>query len=161
MFTVAVINLQLLLLNSETPLQEMGSYVFQERGCKDIWSIQWTIILSSLFKMVSWPQSICRNTSLDLMSLKTGKSLLPIIRLRASLFILFDNVSMLHRSTGFKVDIFHFFIYSIPIVSLELYIHLLQNHWQNIQILQLFLKFYFCIYRIILDFSFFHNFAEM
>jgi len=37
---LAVINLQLLLLTSETPLQEMGSYVCQERGCKDVWSVQ-------------------------------------------------------------------------------------------------------------------------
>ena len=36
----AVIKLQLLLLTSETLLQEMGSYVCQERVCKYIWSAQ-------------------------------------------------------------------------------------------------------------------------
>ena len=89
------------------------------------------------------------------MSLKPGKSVLPIGRLRAPPIILFDNVLMLCRSTVFKADILHFLIRSIPIVSLELYIYLLQNFWQNIQILQLFKKFYVCIYRIILDISFF------
>jgi hypothetical protein len=79
--------------------------------------------------MVSWPQSICRNTALDLMSLKPWKSVLPTGSLRVPLIILFDRVLLLHISTVFKADIFHFLIYSILVVSLELYIHLVQNHW--------------------------------
>jgi len=89
----------------------MGSYVCQERGCKDVWNVQWRIILSSLLKMTSWPQSMCRNIALDLVSLKFGKSALPVERVMAPLFILFNNVLILLRTTVSKAAILHFHIY--------------------------------------------------
>ena len=95
------------------------------------------------------------------MPLKPRKSLLIIGRLRAPLIALFGNFLMLRRITVSKATILHFLTYIIPIVSLDFYIHLLQNHWQNIQILRLFHKIYVCICRVILDFSFLHNFVEM
>jgi hypothetical protein len=93
------------------------------------------------------------------MTLTPQKSMLPIGGLRASLIILFD-VLMRRRGTVFKPDVFNFLIYNAAIFSLEfLYTFNEKSLAKYSHPVQLFHKPYVCICRIMLDFSFFHNFA--